>query len=107
MLYLHIPFQPPTPSKRTMAGSAGGSGYYPTSPTTCPSAAAAGGGGGGFAPRRDLLGKDQPLYARVDKHNNCNVIVNPSNGSRNNGGGSPDKSWMPLLVSRNQQESTL
>ena len=39
-------------------------------------------------------------------HNNTNVIVNPSDVSGESGESEP-KSWMPLLVSRRQQESDL
>ena len=39
-------------------------------------------------------------------HSNTNVIVNPSDVSGESGESEP-KSWMPLLVSRRQQESDL
>ena len=40
-------------------------------------------------------------------HNNTNVIVNPSDVVSGESGESEPKSWMPLLVSRRQQESDL
>ena len=40
-------------------------------------------------------------------HHNTNVIVNPTMEESGEGEGGEPKSWMPLLVSRRQQESDL
>ena len=67
----------------------------PTSATTAPSTRGCG---------------DQVIYSRLDPgrtRDRCNVVVNPNEHDEVEDGESEPKSWMPLLVSRHQQESTL
>ena len=68
----------------------------PTSATTAPS------------PCRTTVAVPEPLYSKIDpqkKRPRCNNrAADVDNGEEFD---SEPKSWMPLLVSRNQQESTL